>query len=555
MTDFAKIDQKRRAHPWVDPWTAIAGLIATLVLLPLLVVLALAFFPTENVWPHLISTVLPRYLINSLVLMCSVALFAGIIGVGSAWLVVMYRFPGRTWLEWALLLPLAVPAYIGAYAFVDLFEYAGPVQTALRNVFGWTSARDYWFPELRSMGGAIFVITLSLYPYVYLLARAAYREQSNNAIEVSRALGCGPWGCFLRVGLPLSRPAIVAGMAVVMMETLNDFGTVEFFAVQTLTTGIFTTWLEGSNIGSAAQIACTMFALIMGLVMIERYSRRKLRVRQLSRSPNHGRADTIKGPRRWAASILCAIPVLFGFVMPFLILLKLSMSDWSLWANHAMLSATWTTLWVAGTAALATVSAALILIYAVRLSRSHIPRLLAPITSVGYVMPGAVLGLGVVITLGWFDHWLADTVERLSGLDIGLVLTGSAFAVIFAYTVRFFALAFGSIDAGFGRVSPNLGAAARSLGLTPSAVLTRVHMPILRTTILAALLLVFVDSVKELPATLLLRPFGFNTLATHVYNSASIEDLKSASVGAMMIIIVGIIAVIILAKSTRGSDR
>ncbi len=266
-----------------DPWSAGALLIAALVMMPIASVVWIAFHPAENIWPHLLATTLPRYLVNSLLMMLSVGFLAGLIGVGTAWLVAMYRFPGGRWLEWLLLLPLAIPAYIGAYALVDFLEYAGPVQTWLRGVFGWTTSRDYWFPEIRSRGGAILVMALALYPYVYLLTRSAFREQSGNTYEVARALGAGPWKRFWRVGLPLVRPAIAAGMAIVMMETVSDFGTVEFFAVQTLTTGIFTTWLEANNAGGAAQIAGVVLLLVLLLVGLEKSSRRNQRFHEGAR--------------------------------------------------------------------------------------------------------------------------------------------------------------------------------------------------------------------------------------------------------------------------------
>jgi len=405
-----------------DLWSLTTLVIVALILVPLLAIFWLAFFPTENVWPHLVSTVLPRYVANSLTLMISVAICSGVIGVCTAWAVVMYQFPGRRWMEWALLLPLAVPAYIGAYAFVDFFEFAGAFQTTLRDIFGWQTSRDYWFPELRSMGGAIFIISLSLYPYVYMFTRAAYLEQSGSAIEVSRALGCGPWASFCRVGLPLARPAIVAGIAVVMMETLNDFGTVEYFAVQTLTAGIFTTWLEGSNLGAAAQIACVMFLLVLVMILAERYSRRKLRVHQSARSVKKTAPTRLTGRTGWTISIACALPILLGFVMPVAIMVDLAISIPDTWFSADVITATLTSIWVASIAAIVTVAGALVLIYAVRLSTANAPRILAPVTSVGYVMPGAVLGLGVVITLSRADHLLADLIELTTGAKIGLVL-------------------------------------------------------------------------------------------------------------------------------------
>lgn len=534
-----------------DRWAVCAAVIAGLVVMPIFAVIWLAFFPTENIWPHLMATSLPRYLSNSLIIMGSVALCASVIGTFCAWMVVTKEFPMRRILEWALLFPLAIPAYIGAYAFVDFWEYAGPAQTMLRDWFGWETSRDYYFPPVRSRGAAIFVISLSLYPYVYLLARAAFREQSSRTIEVARALGAGPVRAFWAVALPLARPAIAIGTALVMMEALNDFGAVEFFAVQTLTTGIFTVWLESSNVGGAAQIAVVIFIVVMILVMLERYSRRKMRVHQRHNQSTPPVRDQLGLRPGLAVCVLCTLPVLFGFIMPLLIMLDHALNVQGLWSDAVFLRAAWTSIWVGLVAAFVTVGAAVILIFSIRSSRSDTPKLLAPVATIGYAAPGAVLAVGILIPLAFFDRNLADLVEGLTGVDIGLVLTGTATAVIFALSVRFFALAFGSVDSAMGRFSPNIGDAARSLGLRPAQVLGRVHVPMIWTSLLIAVLMVFVDSIKELPATLLLRPFGFETLATQIYNAASLEDIQGASGASIVVILVGMVAVGVIARASR----
>ena len=534
-----------------DRWAVCAAVIAGLVVMPIFAVIWLAFFPTENIWPHLMATSLPRYLSNSLIIMGSVAVCASVIGTFCAWMVVTKEFPMRRALEWALLFPLAIPAYIGAYAFVDFWEYAGPAQTHLRAWFGWVNARDYYFPSVRSRGAAVFVISLSLYPYVYLLARAAFREQSSRTIEVARALGAGPVRAFWAVALPLARPAIAIGTALVMMEALNDFGAVEFFAVQTLTTGIFTVWLEGSNVGGAAQIAVVIFVVVMILVILERYSRRKMRVHQRHNQSTPPVRDALGMGRGLLVFVLCSLPVLFGFIMPTMIMFEHALSVKGLWSDVVFLRAAWTSIWVGLVAAFVTVAAAGVLIFAIRASRSDAPKLLAPVATIGYAAPGAVLAVGILIPLAYFDRSLADLVEALTGRDIGLLLTGSATAVIFALSVRFFALAFGSVDSAMGRFSPNIGDAARSLGLRPGQVLGRVHMPMIWTSLLIAVLMVFVDSIKELPATLLLRPFGFETLATQIYNAASVEDIQGASGASIVVILVGMIAVGVIARASR----
>lgn len=535
----------------VDRWAVFAVIIATLVVLPIAAVVWLAFFPTENIWPHLLSTSLPRYLSNSLIIMSAVAFVACVIGTGCAWMVVTKEFPMRRVLEWVLLFPLAIPAYIGAYSFVDFWEYAGPAQTLLREVFGWSSSQDYYFPQVRSRGAAIFVISMSLYPYIYLLARAAFREQSSRTIEVSRALGAGPWRAFWTVALPLARPAIAIGTALVMMEALNDFGAVEYFAVQTLTTGIFTVWLEASNVGGAAQIAVVIFIVVMLLVVLERFSRRKMRVHQRHNQSTPPVRDVLPMGQGALVMILCSLPVVFGFVMPFAIMLEHALSARDIWTDTTFLRAAWTSIWVGLLAAILTVAAALILIFAIRSSRSDLPKILAPVATIGYAAPGAVLAVGILLPMAFFDRKLADLVEGLTGANIGLFLTGSASAVIFAYCVRFFALAFGSVDSAMGRFSPNIGHAARSLGLTPTQTLGRVHIPMIWTSMLIAMLMVFVDSIKELPATLLLRPFGFETLSTQIYNSASLEDIQGASGASIVVILVGMIAVAVIARASR----
>ena len=533
-----------------DAWSAGAVLIALTVLLPVLSVLWLAFHPTENIWPHLLSTTLPRYLGNTLILMGAVGVLTACIGTGAAWLVTIYRFPGQGWVQWALLMPLAVPAYVGAYALVDFLEYPGVVQTVLRQVFGWTSARDYWFPQIRTRTAAVIVLSAALYPYVYLLARAAFREQSGAGYEVARALGVGPWGRFWRVGLPLARPAIAAGAAVAMMETINDFGVVDFFAVQTLTTGIFSVWLQAGNLGGAAQIASCMLALVVVLVTLEKFSRRKARFFTSARGLRPVTPQKLSVLRGWAALALCLGPILAGFVLPVAVIAGHALHA-DQWAAPGLGLALWHTLSAGGIAAGLTVLAGVFMVYGVRLSGHRLPLLLLPVTAIGYAAPGAMLGIGILIPLGAFDNQLADTVLALTGTDPGLILTGTAAALILAYCVRFFAIAQGTADAALGRVSPSLPMAARSLGRTAAGTLRAVHLPLIRASIGSALLLVFVDCVKELPATLLLRPFNYDTLATRVHAKASLENIADAAPAALTITLVGLVAVALLARANR----
>ena len=533
-----------------SPWSLGALAIAIMVLMPISAVVWFAFHPTDNIWPHLIATTLPRYVTNTAVLMISVGAVAATVGTGAAWFVVMYKFPGRQWLQWALLMPLAVPAYVGAYALVDFFEYAGPIQTALRATFGWTNSQDYWFPAIRTRGAAVIVLSAALYPYVYILARAAFREQSGAGYEVARALGAGPFARFWRVGFPLARPAVAAGVAVVMMETVNDFGTVDYFAVQTLTTGIFSVWLQGGNLGGAAQLATCVLTIVIILVTLEKLSRRKSRFFASARNARPVVPVALSGVRGSVATVLCLIPVLVGFVLPVAVLASHAV-DATEWAAADLHKAITRTVIVAGLAAILTVLGGVFMVYGVRLSGRRLPALLMPVTAIGYAAPGAVLALGILVPLAAFDNWFADGVLAITGYDPGLLLTGTGAALVLAYVVRFFAIAQGTADAALGRVSPSLPMAARSLGRSAGGTLRAVHLPLVRASIGSALLLVFVDAVKELPATLLLRPFNFDTLATRVHAKASLENIAEAAPAALMITLIGLAAVALLARANR----
>ncbi|WP_425052144.1 ABC transporter permease [Psychromarinibacter sp. S121] len=534
-----------------DRWSVGAAVIAALVVMPILSVIWIAFHPTENIWPHLVSTTLPRYLGNTLLLTLSVGLICAATGAGLAWILVMYRFPGSKLLQWLNLLPLAIPAYVGAYALVDFLEYAGPVQTGLRGAFGWQTARDYWFPEIRSRWAAIVVLSGALYPYVYLLARQAFRDQSGSTFEVAQALGAGPFRRFWRVGLPLARPAIAAGTAVAMMEAVSDFGTVDYFAVQTLTTGIFSVWLQSGNAGGAAQIASVILVLILLLVGLEKLGRRRSRFYRMSRSQRPVEPQRLRGGAAMLALAICSFPFALGFLLPGGVILSHALDNPEHWVDRGLLLALWHTLTVGGIASVITVAAALFLVYGVRLARSGVPRALLPITTIGYAAPGAVLGVGLLIPMATADNAIADAVETATGWDIGLVMTGSAFAIVYAYAVRFFAIAQGAADAAMGRVSPNLPMAARSLGRTAGGALREVYVPLIKGSVGTALLLVFVDCVKELPATLLLRPFNYNTLATRVHEKASLEQIGQASPAALLVVLVGLMAVLLLARTNR----
>ncbi len=533
-------------------WSISAVLVAALVLMPVIAVIWMAFRPTDNIWPHLLSTVLPRYFSNTVMLALGTGALAAAMGAGAAWLVCMYDFPGRRALQWLLLLPLAVPAYIGAYALADFLDYSGPVQIALRGWFGWEGARDYWFPRIRSLEAAIVVLGAALYPYVYLLTRAALHEQSGSAYEVARALGTGPWGLFRRVGLPLARPAIVAGSAIAMMEAVADYGVVSYFGVQTLNTGIFTTWLERRNAGGAAQIACVILLIVIVLALWERFGRRNARYHQSARQPRPIQRQRLRLLPGLLATLACTLPFAMGFLLPVGVIATYALAYPQGWVTPGLLRAAWHTVSLGAAASMLTVMLALVMVYGTRLSGRALPRLLLPVTTVGYAAPGAVLAVGILIPLAALDHRVADAWAALTGHDPGLILTGTGAAITLSYVVRFFAIGQGAIDGAFTRVPPSLPMAARSLGRDNAGVLRDVFLPLMRGSVGAALLLVFVDCVKELPATLLLRPFNYETLATRTHERASLEDLGNAAPAALLVMAVGLLAVALLARMNLG---
>ncbi|MFV8782147.1 ABC transporter permease [Microbulbifer sp. SA54] len=533
-------------------WGLTVALIAGVVALPVLSIFWLAFSPEENIWPHLYETVLFHYVGATLVLAAGVGLLTLVAGVGAAWLVTMCRFPGRGFFQWALLLPFAVPAYVIAYVYTDLLEYAGPVQRALRGWFGWQSSREYWFPEIRSMGGAIAMLSLVLYPYVYMLARAAFLEQCGTIRAASRVLGCSPWHSFLRVSLPMARPAIAVGLSLVLMETLNDFGTVDFFAVRTLSVGIYDTWLSRGNLSGAAQIACSTLVFVVLLVALERLGRRRQR-HFTSASSRRDDSYTLRGSRALAAAAFCSLLVTGGFGIPLLVLGNYVLQNFASYWDSRFIEIAGNSLLLSVAAAAATAFLGLLLAYGRRLQPGRSISALVGLSKLGYAMPGAVLAIGVLIPLAAFDNALDAFLRTHFDVSIGLLLSGSLFAVLFAYTVRFLAVAAGAIETSLEKVTPSMDRASRSLGRNSWQTLWQVHLPLIRAGVLSGALVVFVDCMKELPATLLLRPFGFETLATYVYQFASDEMLERSALGSLMIVLVGLLPVILLSRSMGRS--
>nr|WP_232443205.1 iron ABC transporter permease [Burkholderia ubonensis] len=530
-------------------WLAAALAIAAAVAAPLATLVGAAFDADLAHWRHLVEFVLPQALANTLLLLAGVGAIVTLVGTGCAWLVTAYDFPGRRVLTWALLLPLAVPTYIVAFAYLDLLHPIGPVQGAIRWLLGFDSPRQFRLPDLRSLPGAIFVLGFVLYPYVYLSTRAMFVTQSASLLEASRTLGAGRIATFWRVVVPLARPAIAVGVSLALLETLNDIGASEFLGVQTLTVSVYTTWITRSDLAGAAQIALAMLAIVVGMIVLERYGRRRQRYA-------HGRRmrplapRRLSGPAAWGAAALGWLPVLLGFGAPAAYLAVETGKRLHLvgGVSAQLLTGLANTLTIALAATAATLACGLVVAWAARAQRDSAgtgpARVGARIASLGYAVPGTVLAIGLLLPLAAADRAIGAALGR-----DGLILMGSAAALVIAYTVRFLAISAGSIEAGLARIPPSLEQAARSLGETAGGTLRRVHLPLLRPALTTSALLVFVDAMKELPATLLLRPLNFDTLATWLYAEAARGTYEEGAVAALAIVLAGLVPVILLART------
>nr|WP_232440479.1 iron ABC transporter permease [Burkholderia ubonensis] len=530
-------------------WLAAALAIAAAVAAPLATLVGAAFDADLAHWRHLVEFVLPQALANTLLLLAGVGAIVTLVGTGCAWLVTAYDFPGRRALTWALLLPLAVPTYIVAFAYLDLLHPIGPVQGAIRWLLGFDSPRQFRLPDLRSLPGAIFVLGFVLYPYVYLSTRAMFVTQSASLLEAARTLGAGRIATFWRVVVPLARPAIAVGVSLALLETLNDIGASEFLGVQTLTVSVYTTWITRSDLAGAAQIALAMLAIVVGMIVLERYGRRRQRYA-------HGRRmrplapRRLSGPAAWGAAALGWLPVLLGFGAPAAYLAVETGKRLHLvgGVSAQLLTGLANTLTIALAATAATLACGLVVAWAARAQRDSAgtgpARVGARIASLGYAVPGTVLAIGLLLPLAAADRAIGAALGR-----DGLILMGSAAALVIAYTVRFLAISAGSIEAGLARIPPSLEQAARSLGETAGGTLRRVHLPLLRPALTTSALLVFVDAMKELPATLLLRPLNFDTLATWLYAEAARGTYEEGAVAALAIVLAGLVPVILLART------
>ena len=528
-------------------------LFAAVICLPLLIVIAAFFFgifsaEQRDVLAHLWETVIGEYVRHSLILLVGVGVLVLVIGVATAWLTTVCRFPGVTWLRWALLLPLAMPAYITAYTYAGMLGFEGSLQTLLRDTFGW-SYGDYWFPEVRSIGGAVLMLALVFFPYVYLITRAAFIEQSSAAMEAGRTLGVGPWQSFWRIALPMARPAIATGVTLALMETLADYGTVHYFGVTTFTTGIFRTWYGMGDPIGALQLASILLTFVVVLMVVERSSRAKSRFHGAGRSAKRATPHELTGFKAVLAFIACFTPVLFGFLLPALQLSWWSIDRAEIWLQPTFWALVGNTMTLAVVAAVVTVLAAIWLSYGKRRMPVRLVRSGVGMATLGYAIPGVVIAVGVMVPFAWLDNRLISFSEFAFGYNPGLIFSGTIFALIFAYMVRFLSVSIQTVDSGLTQIRHSMDESARILGLGPREILTRIHFPLLRTSILTASILVFVDVLKELPATLVLRPFNFNTLAVRAHEMASDERLADAGPPALMIVLAGLIPVILLSRA------
>lgn len=534
-------------------WLLAAACITLAVLAPVLTLAAHALQGSTGHWQHLLNYVLPHAMRNTLLLLLGVGTVTALLGVGSAWLMTAYSFPTRRMLSWALLLPLAVPTYIVAFAYQDILHPLGPVQGVIRDALGYSSPRQFRLPDVRSLGGAIMLLGLVLYPYVYLSTRAMFATQSASLLEAGRILGATRRTVFFRVALPMARPAIAVGLSLALLETLNDIGASEFLGVQTLTVSIYTTWVTRSDLAGAAQIALSMLVLVVALIMLERYGRRRQGYSQNQRSRSV-QPQQLTGSAALVAMLLGWLPVLLGFVTPALYLLAESYKYLHLTGavSQQLLASAWSTLYIALVTTAATLVLALVVAWVSRSARSSERQRwqkLFKLASLGYAIPGTVLALGLLLPFVWFDSLLEQFLALFVERAPQLLLMGSTTALVIAYCIRFLAIGVGSLEAGLARIPPSVEQAARLLGETPGGTLRRVHLPLLRPALGAAALLIFVDTMKELPATLLLRPMNFETLATWLYAEAARGTYEEGAIAALAIVVAGLLPVILLARA------
>ncbi|MCH7911773.1 MAG: iron ABC transporter permease [Deltaproteobacteria bacterium] len=523
-----------------DPWPVAAAMIALVVAIPILVVVSSLATPSVDIWAHLWETQLTELIRNTLALVLGVALGVLILGTGLAWLVTMYRFPGRALFEWLLILPLAIPAYVLGFVFLAIFDYTGPIQSWLRAIFG----PQVWFPEVYSYGGVVLVMTLVFYPYVYMLARTAFLEQAAGTLEAARSLGAGPFAVFWKVALPLARPSIAAGLAFALMEAIADFGTVAIFGFSTFTVAVYRVWFGLFDRGAATELASLLMVFTLGLYLLERVARGRTRFYQTGGTVRASLPRRLRGWRAWMASGVAGLVVGVAFALPVTQLLVWTVGSTEY--EDRYLEYLINTLRLGVITASLAVGAAVVVAYGLRLSSGLFVRSFARIANMGYALPGSVIAVGVLAPLAFFDHSFDAFLQRTVGISSGLVFTGSMFGLVFAYLVRFMAVSCQTVEASLVKVTPSMDMAGRSLGASKGRVLCRIHLPLIRGGLSAAAILVFVDVMKEMPATLLLRPFGYDTLAVRVWQLTSESFWEAAALPALTIVAAGILPVMIL---------
>lgn len=520
--------------------------VASIIAIPILTIFYIAFSADDNIWPHLSSTVLPGYIMTTFLVLAGTSIITVFIGVGLAWIVTVYEFPMRRVMEWLCLIPLAMPAYIVAYAYGDLLDYTGFIQSSLRFIFGWNSIKDYWFPSVYSIGGSVFVMSFVLYPYVYLTSRAAFLRQSMTLIEVSSTLGKSSLYSFFHIALPMARPAIIIGLILVIMESMNEFAAFEYYGVDTLSVGVYITWLGKNNLGGAAQIAIFMLLFVFLLMVIEKGLRKKRSFAQNNKKLLSSNRIKLSKRKSFFVLTCCTIPILVGFLFPSLLLVDFVLERILEVDILKYAKLLFNSLFLSACAAILTIILGIFLVNTYITSNNIIIRLCVTISRLGYALPGVVIALGVIVPLITLDGLIKNILGQYFDITVGLIFSGTMIAIIYAYVIRFLTISYGTIESGFTSLNPNITAASRVLGQSKYSTLVKIQLPIIKPALIMSALLVFVDSMKELPATLILRPFNFDTLATHVYTYASLSQIEEAALPAITIVIAGLIPIILI---------
>lgn len=521
--------------------------VTALLVTPIIALVMSAFSIDESgSFAHLIETVLFTYSYNTLVLIIGVLSLSFVFALPTAWVVACCEFPSRKILQWALMLPLALPPYIIAIVYTDLLDYSGPLQHSLRFIMGWESASDYYFPDIRTLSGAVIILSLALYPYLYLLLRGAFLGQSGGLFQAARSLGLSPMRAFFRVSLPLSRSALAVGLSLIAMETLGDFATVNYFAVSTLTTAVYDTWLELGSLTTAAKISSLMLLTLVILISIENYSRRKQKIYQRSGAIHTDLRFVLSGWKKWAALSYSWLLLCCAFILPIYMLCYYAFHYFSASLNNELWQYTLNSFWLAIIVASIALVIALIVNFYQRLSPGKMAKSCIRLSSLGYAVPGTVVAIAVLIPFTQVDLWLNELLLNHGFSKVGLLFSGSLFILVIGYLVRFSAIAVGSIDSSLAQVSPSLDQASRSLGQTAGQTIRRINLPLIKKGMLTAFILVFIEAMKELPTALLLRPFNFETLATYVYQFVSDEMIEYAALPALLIVLMGLLPFIIV---------